>query len=297
MVNRIKFAGVIRNVAWLDERPFCSHLIASWRAGRDIGERCKGYNPIGNTCSKGGLCAMADPDWIFLPGWDRYVKWHEQEHGYVTMEVWPGLRQGMIFCYQVDGDCMKPTYWHGDFVVVQKGSDGFKDGTPCVFQLRKWGIPLAGHWLKRLTRVTETHYLVSADGLGFDPVQVPVEDINITAVVLEGTRPEDVIGELELCHCFDGDGRIVARAAMKKAQAGLQAYYPEDIRNALLAAEQATSAALQATGEHEDLFAAGYTEGYRAAMTTVALAFGLVQERPDVLRVPQRHPTLASWAR
>ena len=59
----------------------------------------------------------------------------------------------------------------------------------------------------------------------------------------------------------------------------LEVYYPQDIRNALLAAEQASDAALMATRSKDDRFAQGYQEGYRAALTTVALAFGLIQ--PD----------------
>ncbi len=47
---------------------------------------------------------------------------------------------------------------------------------------------------------------------------------------------------------------------------GLAVYYPTDIRNALIAAEQATTTA-GAEGE--------YLKGYRAALTTIALAFGL----------------------
>ncbi len=47
---------------------------------------------------------------------------------------------------------------------------------------------------------------------------------------------------------------------------GLQVFYPTDIRDALLAAEQATTAA-GANGQ--------YLTGYRAALLTMALAFGL----------------------
>ena len=64
---------------------------------------------------------------------------------------------------------------------------------------------------------------------------------------------------------------------------GLEVYYQQDIRNALLAAEQAHSAALMATKKKDDKFAQGYQEGYRAALTTVALAFGLIPG-PDRLR-------------
>jgi hypothetical protein len=48
----------------------------------------------------------------------------------------------------------------------------------------------------------------------------------------------------------------------------LEVYYPQDIQNALLAAEQAT---LTAGAGSE------YLRGYMAALNTLALAFGLVK--------------------
>jgi hypothetical protein len=63
---------------------------------------------------------------------------------------------------------------------------------------------------------------------------------------------------------------------------GLDIFFLEDIRNALLAADEASSstarvcAAVGGDGRADDsplLWA--YLEGYRAALTTVALAFGL----------------------
>ncbi len=62
----------------------------------------------------------------------------------------------------------------------------------------------------------------------------------------------------------------------------LEVYYPQDIRNVLLAAEQACNTALMAASGEDNEFAKGYWEGYRAALTTVALAFGLL--KPDVRR-------------
>lgn len=58
----------------------------------------------------------------------------------------------------------------------------------------------------------------------------------------------------------------------------LEVFWPTDIKNAILAAEQASRAALQA-GNLDDQFARGYREGHKAALATIALAFGLVQ--PD----------------
>jgi hypothetical protein len=61
----------------------------------------------------------------------------------------------------------------------------------------------------------------------------------------------------------------------------LEVYYSQDILNALLAAEQASNEALTAAGGEGggSEFALGYEAGYRAALTTIALAFGLI--RPD----------------
>ena len=56
---------------------------------------------------------------------------------------------------------------------------------------------------------------------------------------------------------------------------GLEVYYAADIRNALLAAEQAVGATAEAAGERDEPFTAGFLTGYRAALTTLALAFGL----------------------
>ena len=58
---------------------------------------------------------------------------------------------------------------------------------------------------------------------------------------------------------------------------GLEVYYPNDIRNALLAAEQANRASLMAAAGGETELARAFQSGYRTALATVALAFGLVQ--------------------
>jgi len=58
---------------------------------------------------------------------------------------------------------------------------------------------------------------------------------------------------------------------------GLDVYYPADIRNALCAAEHSASAAIDAGGN--DNYQAAYLAGYRAAIVTIGLAFGLVQQQ------------------
>ena len=51
---------------------------------------------------------------------------------------------------------------------------------------------------------------------------------------------------------------------------GLDIFFAEDIRNALLAADEASISTASACGLNED-----YLTGYAAALRTVALAFGL----------------------
>ena len=57
---------------------------------------------------------------------------------------------------------------------------------------------------------------------------------------------------------------------------GLEVFYPEDIRNALLAAEQTANATAQVLGQDNNPFADCFLAGHQAALTAIALAFGLV---------------------
>lgn len=59
----------------------------------------------------------------------------------------------------------------------------------------------------------------------------------------------------------------------------LEVFFPNDIRNALLAAEHASTTALQAGDA--DVHAEGYRAGYRAALVTLALAFGVATPEPQ----------------
>jgi hypothetical protein len=61
----------------------------------------------------------------------------------------------------------------------------------------------------------------------------------------------------------------------------LDVWYKSDVQNVLSAAEQASGAALRAASNRDDPYVAGYQAGYRAALVTVALAFGLVSSRPN----------------
>ena len=73
---------------------------------------------------------------------------------------------------------------------------------------------------------------------------------------------------------------------------GLEVYYPTDIRNALLAAEQAANATAKATGNQDDPFSAGFLTGYRAALTTLAVAFGLALDCRGQSLVDHVEPSL-----
>jgi len=205
--------AVIKNVAWMDERPHCKYLIASWNAGHRVSTRCEGYGARepGFCPMNGGTCAFDDLYWVFKPGWDRYAEWCSQEHGYVTSEVWPGFRPGMLGAYVVNGDCMTPTYKDADLVVARIGDADFVDGAACIISrlVPGWGIPLKGKYLKRLDRIGDGLFYITADNPDFEPELVTADTVNIVAVTLEGVEPEDVLDQLAVCHVFDGNGRIV----------------------------------------------------------------------------------------
>jgi hypothetical protein len=52
----------------------------------------------------------------------------------------------------------------------------------------------------------------------------------------------------------------------------LEVYYPQDIRNAILAAENAS---LRSSAHDTGQYAQGYRDGVKDTLTTIALAFGL----------------------
>jgi hypothetical protein len=58
----------------------------------------------------------------------------------------------------------------------------------------------------------------------------------------------------------------------------LDIYFSEDIRNALLAADEASTSTARACAavDGDQVTLRAYMEGYRAALSTVALAFGLM---------------------
>ena len=78
---------------------------------------------------------------------------------------------------------------------------------------------------------------------------------------------------------------------------GLDIYYKEDITNALLAAEQSANATAIALGGTDDPFAAGFQVGYQAALTTLALAFGLTKNAGRALVEPAWYPVVAACNR
>jgi hypothetical protein len=67
----------------------------------------------------------------------------------------------------------------------------------------------------------------------------------------------------------------------------LDVWFKLDIQNALRAAEQASGAALRVAGDEQDPYVAGFQAGYRAALATIALAFGLMPTSPELVSQPQ----------
>ncbi len=55
---------------------------------------------------------------------------------------------------------------------------------------------------------------------------------------------------------------------------GLEMWFQEDIENAILAAEEASASTASQFGGNPERVAA-FREGYRAALVTIALAFGI----------------------
>jgi hypothetical protein len=78
---------------------------------------------------------------------------------------------------------------------------------------------------------------------------------------------------------------------------GLDIFCRQDIANALLAAEEASSATAAAMldGAHDVEKLRAYRQGYRAALTAVALAFGL-SPREEKLEVTFT-ATFSEWLR
>ena len=66
----------------------------------------------------------------------------------------------------------------------------------------------------------------------------------------------------------------------------LEVWYESDIQNALGAAGQANESALKAADTESNPYALGYQAGFRAALTTIALAFGLVPVQAGVVDQP-----------
>lgn len=201
--------AVIKDVAWLDERPQCQHLIACWRAGRDTGRRCAGHGqrrgqPSPGYCPiSGTICAMEDATWTFAPGWQRWAEWADQERGYIDIEFWPGLKDGDLAAYLVEGECMTPTWDGGALAVVRIGND-WHDGDPCVISRRSPGLPQRGKlsYLKRLDRIGDKLARVHADNPTFEPFIMPVKALRVRGVALEGVQAEDMADRLATCHIF-----------------------------------------------------------------------------------------------
>ena len=79
---------------------------------------------------------------------------------------------------------------------------------------------------------------------------------------------------------------------------GHEVWFRDDIRNILLAAEEASASAAYALGpmaQDENVLAA-YRQGYRDALATIAVAFGLAGASPSREILPHRKGGEKRWA-
>lgn len=74
---------------------------------------------------------------------------------------------------------------------------------------------------------------------------------------------------------------------------GLTVYYPENISNAIRAAEHSANDTAKALGNVDDPFTAAYLAGHQAALLALALAFGLVSGDNSRRPNPRRPVILA----
>jgi hypothetical protein len=82
----------------------------------------------------------------------------------------------------------------------------------------------------------------------------------------------------------------------------LKVYYQKDIRKALMAAQQVLNATADEAGDQVDPFIAGFLTGYRAALSTLDLAFeiaarserGVAERRPPWTMEEAIHSSLPS---
>ncbi|MFZ5918365.1 MAG: hypothetical protein ACOYZ7_15600 [Chloroflexota bacterium] len=75
----------------------------------------------------------------------------------------------------------------------------------------------------------------------------------------------------------------------------LEVWYKTDIQNALSAAEQASEAAMRVANRENDPFLSGYQVGFRSALVTLALAFGLAPASLQRDMTAGRRVLAAGW--
>jgi len=94
-------------------------------------------------------------------------------------------------------------YPDGSLAIVRLGDDGFEDDSACVIQRKMSGLPIDGLSLKRLARIGD-NWLITADGLGFEPALVPAETVHIVGLAVIAD-----LAQLTPFHVFASDGSIV----------------------------------------------------------------------------------------
>lgn len=278
--QKIKVARIPNEVvAWFDERPCCPYVLRSWRAGCRIEDRCERY-PYCHYVGKQGICALDDPNFKFGPDFGKFAEHFEDspKRTPLLMDLWLEPRKGDIIGLKVVGNSMSPTYNKGDVVGVLLGHPVDEGEVGIVQFLEKLtGIPLKGTYLKRILRKNGLLILAS-DNSEYERIAVTPKEIRVIGPVIGVNIFTEEQAKLftEFWH-FAPDGKIVSLLTGGEVLAGLDIYCREDIANALLAAEEASAATAAAMidiiGDPVKLRA--YREGYRAALATVALAFGL----------------------
>jgi hypothetical protein len=205
----------IIDVAWLDERPTCRHIIESWLAGQDTRNRCHNFGLPTNRPAQenycpinGRICAMHDPNWIFKPGWSAFAQQVTRDK-HIDMAAWPRFQPGDVVAYKVNGHCMEPTFLHTETVFAILDPTHNPHNTACVVQFQQHGLPVRGLHLKRLQPNGDS-WLVTADNpnAGFEPIDIPKRALLIRAIALTGGAAEWV-PRMPTVHIFNLRGEII----------------------------------------------------------------------------------------
>lgn len=215
---------VLTGVAWLDDRPQCKHLATAWTEKQDPGTRCPGYGRrpkragqtgarLDHACPYGGLCAFADPGWIFKPGWDIWA-----DHVLKTPagaglygELLPGWVAGSVVAFKVAGDSMAPQIVDQQIVIASWGDIDFQPSDIAIVGYRSpEGIPLSPCHLKRVIQAGPDHWLICSDNAHHtkNNKRVPRAQVRIRAVILPAD-PALAYDSIDPLFAFSASGAVV----------------------------------------------------------------------------------------